>query len=200
MNDRDERNRGEFSGGGSRRGGMQRAMAGSRFDGYYARDDYDDGLGGDWTRDDRWGGAGSRGDFMGETRLGRGHAYVGYGPGQSRGTYGGYDAGRRDLGGEAERYGGGRVSFRGRGPKNYRRGDDRILEEVNERLTDDHDVDASDVEVRVENGEVTLSGTVNSRHEKRMAEDIAESCQGVVDVHNRLRVSDRETLIGKASE
>jgi hypothetical protein len=174
MNDRDERNRGEFSGGGSRRGGMQRAMAGSRFDGYYARDDYDDGLGGDWTRDDRWGGSGSRGDFMGETRLGRGHAYVGYG--------------------------GGRVSFRGRGPKNYRRGDDRILEEVNERLTDDHDVDASDVEVRVENGEVTLSGTVNSRHEKRMAEDIAESCQGVVDVHNRLRVADRETLIGKASE
>jgi hypothetical protein len=184
MSDRDERNRGEFSGGNWRRGGMQREMAGSRFGGYYARDDYDDGLGGDWTRDDPWGGTGAGGDFMGETRLGRGHAY-GYGPAQSRSTWGGA---------------GGRVSFRGRGPKNYRRGDDRILEEVNERLTDDHDVDASDIEVAVQNGEVTLSGTVNSRHEKRVAEDVAESCHGVVDVHNRLRVADREVLIGKASE
>ena len=45
-----------------------------------------------------------------------------------------------------------------------------------------------------------MSGTVDSRRSKRLAEDIAESCAGVVDVHNRLTIADREMHIGKASE
>jgi osmotically-inducible protein OsmY len=55
-------------------------------------------------------------------------------------------------------------------------------------MTDDPVLDPSDIEVRVENCEVTLSGTVESRAMKRRAEDIAASVSGVIDVHNRLRI------------
>lgn len=77
---------------------------------------------------------------------------------------------------------------RGRGPKGYRRSDDRIKEDVNDRLSDDYYLDASDVEVAVENTEVTLTGTVRNRNDKRRAEDLAESVSGVTNVENRLRV------------
>jgi len=78
---------------------------------------------------------------------------------------------------------------RGRGPKGYQRSDERITEDVNERLWQHSYIDASDIEVNVENGEVTLKGTVNTRYEKRLAEDIAETVSGVRDVHNQLRIS-----------
>jgi osmotically-inducible protein OsmY len=77
---------------------------------------------------------------------------------------------------------------RGRGPKGYRRSDDRIQEDVNDRLTDDPMVNASEVEVRVSNCEVTLTGTVDSREAKRRAEDCAERVSGVTHVQNNLRV------------
>ena len=77
---------------------------------------------------------------------------------------------------------------RGRGPKGYQRSDARILEDVNDRLTEDPHLDASEIDVRVENREVTLSGTVNSRFEKRHAEDITESVSGVTHVQNNLRI------------
>lgn len=93
-----------------------------------------------------------------------------------------------------------RESHRGRGPKNWRRSDERIREMVNERLTDHDDVDATDIEVAVSDGEVSLTGMVTSRREKRIAEDIAWSSPGVHDVHNRLTIGERETHIGKASE
>lgn len=86
-----------------------------------------------------------------------------------------------------------RPSFRGRGPKNWRPSDERIRDTVNELLTDHEGIDPTDVEVTVENGEVTLSGTVGTRWEKRLADDIAHSCRGVHDVHNRLRIAARET-------
>ena len=81
-----------------------------------------------------------------------------------------------------------RGSYRGLGPKNYQRSDERIREDVCERLTMDHDVDASEIEVMVEGAVVTLNGSVNARHAKRLAEDIAESVRGVKDVQNNLRV------------
>jgi osmotically-inducible protein OsmY len=77
---------------------------------------------------------------------------------------------------------------RGRGPKGYQRSDARILDDVNDRLTDDPHVDASEIQVSVSDREVTLSGFVNSRFEKRHAEDIAESVSGVAHVQNNLRV------------
>lgn len=77
---------------------------------------------------------------------------------------------------------------RGRGPKGYQRSDARILEDVNERLTDDPRVDATEIEVRVENREVTLTGSVATRSEKRHAEDVAHGVSGVTHVQNNLRV------------
>jgi osmotically-inducible protein OsmY len=78
--------------------------------------------------------------------------------------------------------------YRGRGPKGYRRSDERIKEDINDRLSDDYYLDASDIEVAVEKTEVTLTGSVNSRNDKRRAEDIADAVSGVTNVENRLRV------------
>lgn len=78
--------------------------------------------------------------------------------------------------------------YRGRGPRDYRRSDERIREDINDRLTDHAYLDAYDVEVAVVDGEVALSGTVESRRDKRTAEDIAESVSGVKNVQNNLRV------------
>jgi hypothetical protein len=79
-------------------------------------------------------------------------------------------------------------SHYGRGPKGYTRSDDRIREDVSDRLTDDWLVDASDIEVMVAGGEVTLAGTVDSRQAKRRAEDCSEGVSGVRNVQNNLRV------------
>jgi hypothetical protein len=50
-------------------------------------------------------------------------------------------------------------------------------------------VDASNIRVQFdEENTVILSGTVNSREEKRRAEDLVESISGVRNVENRLRV------------
>ena len=78
--------------------------------------------------------------------------------------------------------------YRGHGPRGYVRSDERIREDVNDRLTDDPYVDASDIEVAVSGCEVTLSGTVDDRRAKRRAEDVAESVSGVRYVQNNLRV------------
>jgi hypothetical protein len=76
----------------------------------------------------------------------------------------------------------------GRGPQGYQRSDARIEEDVCEHLTHHGMLDASGIQVRVENGEVTLAGTVESRQAKRLAEDILDSISGVRDIHNQLRV------------
>ena len=78
---------------------------------------------------------------------------------------------------------------RGKGPKGYTRSDDRIKEDINDRLSDDVFVDASSIDVTVEKGEVTLTGTVSTRSEKRRSEDIAEQVSGVKNVENRLRLA-----------
>jgi hypothetical protein len=78
--------------------------------------------------------------------------------------------------------------FRGRGPKNYRRPDNLIREDINDRLTDDRYVDASEIEVDVKEGEVILSGYVPDRAAKRRAEDLAEGVFGVKYTENRLKV------------
>jgi len=77
---------------------------------------------------------------------------------------------------------------KGKGPRDYRRSEDRIREDVCDRLADDDYVDASNINVQIQNDEVVLSGTVNSREEKRRAEDLVESISGVRNVENRIRV------------
>lgn len=84
-------------------------------------------------------------------------------------------------------------SHRGRGPKGYTRSDDRITEDINDRLTDYHYLDASDIEVSVSGGDVTLSGKADSRYDKRLAEDLAHDVLGVKNVENRIRIESRDT-------
>lgn len=81
-----------------------------------------------------------------------------------------------------------RQSHAGRGPKGYTRSDGRIEEDVCEHLSQDHWLDASDVEVKVKDREVTLDGKVASRADKRRAEMCAEAVSGVTHVQNNLRV------------
>jgi osmotically-inducible protein OsmY len=57
-------------------------------------------------------------------------------------------------------------------------------------LTDDPHLNAVEIEVVVKDGEVTLSGTVDSRGARRHAEDLAEQASGVKHVQNNLRVDD----------
>jgi hypothetical protein len=110
---------------------------------------------------------------------------------------GGRDSWNRGHEGELQRgsyYGGFgsegivRGKHSGRGPKGWKRSNERITEEVNEALARHPELDATDIEVRVENGEVTLTGIVEDRGAKRLAEDIAEDVFGVDDVNNDLKI------------
>lgn len=80
--------------------------------------------------------------------------------------------------------------YRGHGPTGYTRSDERIREDACDALTDDWNVDARQVSVAVNDGEVTLDGTVPSRQQKRRAEDCVEYLSGVRHVQNNLRVQE----------
>ncbi|MBP0636526.1 MULTISPECIES: BON domain-containing protein [unclassified Cupriavidus] len=75
------------------------------------------------------------------------------------------------------------------GPKGYRRSDERVREDVCERLAMNPYIDVGDVSVEVANGVVTLDGTVRERREKYVIEEIADAVFGVTEVDNRLRVA-----------
>jgi hypothetical protein len=80
------------------------------------------------------------------------------------------------------------INFRGKGPRGYRRSDERIREEVCEILVRDSRVDASEIEVEVKEGSVFLLGSVDSRLTKRLAEFAVEDLWGVKDVINQLKI------------
>ena len=79
--------------------------------------------------------------------------------------------------------------YTGRGPKGYKRSDQQIMEDACQRLERDGEIDASDIEVTVEEGVIRLRGTVHDRKTKRHAEECVESIYGARDVMNELRVS-----------
>lgn len=91
---------------------------------------------------------------------------------------------------------------RGRGPRAQAPADpgasddERIRAEVVQRLAEDWYVDASDIAVSVENGEVRLTGSVENRPEKRLAEDCADDVAGVRDVVNSLRIREARGVPG----
>jgi hypothetical protein len=99
---------------------------------------------------------------------------------------GGGGRGGEAYGRSSEGRGFGRYS--GRGPKGYTRSPERILEDVAERLTEDPEVDASEIEVGVDRDVVVLRGKVYDRSQKRAAEDVVETVSGVRDVRNELDV------------
>jgi osmotically-inducible protein OsmY len=137
---------------------------------YYGEGDPDDApRHGDWSRHSTGAGSGARGGegvvFEGENTWGESQ--------QQR---------------EREQTTG---THRGRGPRAYRRSDDTIHEEICELLTHHAEVDASEIEVLVEGGEVTLQGSVEDRDMRWLVEDLVESISGVSLVHNRIRVARR---------
>jgi len=80
----------------------------------------------------------------------------------------------------------------GRGPKGFKRSDERIAEEVCERIARST-INAENVEVKVKDGEVTLVGFVEARYDKRNLEDLADDVFGVTEVHNQLRVQSQQS-------
>ncbi|MFP5385553.1 MAG: BON domain-containing protein [Bacteriovoracia bacterium] len=99
----------------------------------------------------------------------------------------------------------GAESHYGQGPKGYNRPDESIKEEVCELLFWDPDVDATDIEVQVQNNCVFLNGSVDSRHAKKMAETVIENVSGVHDVFNNLKIRplldiDSDKLITRGDE
>lgn len=192
------------------RGQGPRDQQGYRTEQDQERQGYRSGPGYDPSRGEPWLRYG-RGEEYGSDHGPQGRGYGGYGP-QTRG-YGGFDRpgfggkemepggvygeswGRQGQYGQQGQYGGlygqqfgGQGRFSGRGPRNYQKSDDRVCEEVCERLTQASEIDASEIDVEVRQGEVYLRGTVEDRLQKRMAEDYAESVSGVKDVRNELRV------------
>jgi hypothetical protein len=85
---------------------------------------------------------------------------------------------------------------RGRGPRGYKRADDRISDEAHDRLTDDPWLDASNIEIKVKDGEITLDGAVDNREAKHRAERLVEDISGVGYVQNNLRVNPDLSLTG----
>ena len=90
------------------------------------------------------------------------------------------------------------TTYAGRGPRGYTRGDERIREDVCDRLTEEPRIDASDIEVQVASGEVTLGGSVRTRDEKRFTEDVVERIAGVREVNNNLKVRPPDEVLGTA--
>ncbi len=76
---------------------------------------------------------------------------------------------------------------RGKGPA--QRTDEQLKSAIEEVLTDDPWLDASGVQVSVQQGIAQLSGTVASRQAKRRAEDLADQVRGVRDVQNTLSIA-----------
>jgi hypothetical protein len=66
---------------------------------------------------------------------------------------------------------------------------DTLAREIHEILTQDPDLDATEIQVEVERGAVTLTGVVDSREAKLLAGELVESVTGVREVHNDLMVA-----------
>jgi hypothetical protein len=128
----------------------------------------------------------------------------GYGAGTASGYANPYNQGRPGYGAGSGYTGSGygqaapddygparRESQFGKGPKGYVRSDERLKEELSDRLMRDFEVDASDITIDVRNGVATLTGSVINRQTKHYVEDLAERCVGVRDVENRLTVRPR---------
>jgi hypothetical protein len=141
--------------------------------------------------------------------FGTGGYYGGYSGGAGRDEWGGrYGEGRyRDTDIDEDRFGGGRrgESWRGReggggflsrlfrrGPKGYTRSDERIREDISERLYHNANIDSSEVSVSVSSGKVTLEGTVPQRWMRHAIENEADRAMGVRDIDNNIRVQSYE--------
>jgi osmotically-inducible protein OsmY len=167
-------------------------------------DDHDDGSWRERNQDrpvnerdpSRW--EGSRGSELGyqgpyDQRMGYQGGYdqrMGHQGGYGAQGYGGSQDDPQRVGSFGQHRHRGTGPHRGKGPSGYQRSDERIRELVSEALADDDQIDASQIQVTVKDGEVTLSGIVDDRRTRREAEDCVASISGVRDVQVQLRVKD----------
>jgi osmotically-inducible protein OsmY len=77
---------------------------------------------------------------------------------------------------------------RGKGPRSYQRSDVKILDDVHDVLLEDPYVDASDIEIDVKQGVVSLTGFIEDKNAKRRVEDLIDNISGVKHLENRLRI------------
>ncbi|WP_181408178.1 BON domain-containing protein [Pararhizobium mangrovi] len=84
------------------------------------------------------------------------------------------------------------AGHRGKGPRGYRRSDERIREDVSDLLTEEARLDPSDLDVTVEGGQVLLEGRVSEDAERELAETLAWQVIGVAHVENSLTVGPPE--------
>jgi hypothetical protein len=134
----------------------------------------------------------------GEPEFGQGYGHSsGYARHESGyGSRAGWDLGthQRDIAPERVAR---QTSYRGLGPQDYKRTDERIRDDICERLTDSHDIDARNILVEVHQGNVTLSGTVIERRMRYAAEDLVERVGGVANINNQMRVQSPQERTGQ---
>lgn len=153
---------------------------------------------GDWTRapQPNPNSDAQRGDYRAHFGAERGHSrdsgYFGSGdPSSTSGAPGGYaeaNSGEKGSGAYGSPRGRPGEDFRGRGPKNYVRTDERLRDDIADRLSADPQIDASDIEIAVQEGRVTLTGTVDRRQTRYRVEDIVDACHGVREIDNQLGI------------
>jgi hypothetical protein len=169
-----EQSRSDSSSGYYRPGSSQSGFGSSSYGQRWGRGDWEprERFGGEsrWSDEQRWRGE-SQGLFGDRDR-------EGWRSGRSGGSYG--ERGR-DRPGFFQRL------FK-RGPKGYQRSDERLREDISERLMYAMEIDSSEVTVNVSDGRVTLDGTVPDRYMKHAIEDLVDECPGVQDIDNRVRV------------
>jgi hypothetical protein len=159
------------------------------------RDWYDDAGDDDEQRRRRWRNWGDRARGWTGMSASRSGSTGPYGQGGYYGGQSGYSGARGFVPDEIDVY---TITwwspgpYAGAGPRNYQRSDERVKDDVSDRLHQSGQIDAHDVDVSVSDGVVTLSGTIPTRQMKRMAEDAVESCAGVKDVRNELKVQSHD--------
>jgi hypothetical protein len=92
-----------------------------------------------------------------------------------------------------------RRDFRGVGPRTRHDDDEDLREEINDRLRDDPDLDASDILVRVIDNEAILDGTVRSKRDAERAHHLTNDVRGIVYVRDRLRVGRGDDRVRRAT-
>lgn len=131
-----------------------------------------------WDAPQAWAGSGYRDGAMQDMSP----SSSGYYGGGARG-YGGYGTRGGEQGFASVQ------DFSGRGPRGYARSDERLKEDICEKLTYASDIDASEIQIEVQGGKVVLTGEVSERGMKHRAEDLVDRCSGVQEIDNRLMVS-----------
>ena len=119
------------------------------------------------------------------------HAQSGHGRGGSDGA-----RGREGANVSRGTGAGGKSKAAASGRDEATRPDDSIRDDIIDRLTRDHELDASQILVMVEDGLVTMTGEVPEQSMKQRAQDTVEQASGARDIVNRITFDDGSASFG----